>query len=168
MNLPINIIIGNGISLFGGIFLILSMCVNDSKQAYKYQFLEAFVITISSIFFLSWTGVVTMGLAAIRNAMVYKDKLTFNWTLFFAIAAVVIGVSVNTLGIIGLLPIIAIVQITLCNYYLKNIKYIKLSFIVNTAIYIVYFFAILDFTSAVIQIITVLFGIVSLIRLIRQ
>ena len=168
MNLPINIIIGNGISLFGGIFLILSMCVNDSKQAYKYQFLEAFVVAISSIFFLSWTGVVTMGIAALRNAMVYKDKLTFNWTLFFAIISVIIGVSVNTLGIVGLLPIIAIVQITLCNYYLKNIKYIKLSFIVNTSIYIVYFFAILDFTSAIIQIITVLFGIVSLIRLIKQ
>ena len=111
-NLPVNIIIGNAISLFAGIFLILSMWVNDEKEAYKHQFLNAFFLTISSIFFLSWTGVTTMALAASRNVMVYKDKLTFNWTIFFIILSVVFGLAVNTKGIIGLLPIIAIVQIT--------------------------------------------------------
>ena len=46
MNLPINIIIGNAISLIAGIFLILSMVVNDEKEAYKHQFLIACVIII--------------------------------------------------------------------------------------------------------------------------
>ena len=39
--------------LFAGIFLILSMWVNDEKEAYKHQFFNAFFLTISSIFFLS-------------------------------------------------------------------------------------------------------------------
>lgn len=168
MELALNIIIGNIISLIAGVFIILSMWVNNEKQAYKYQFLNAFILMISSVFFLSWTGVTTMTIAASRNAMVYNDRLTFNWTVFFIILSVVLGLLVNTMGFVGLLPIIAIVQITLCNYYLKTIKPIKIGFIVNSAIYIVYFLAIIDFSSAIIESITALVGVVSLIRLIKK
>ena len=139
MDLALNIIIGNVISLIAGIFIILSMWVNDEKQAYKYQFWNAFILMISSVFFLSWTGVTTMAIAASRNAMVYKDMLTFNWTVVFIIVSIILGFLVNTMGFVGILPIIAIVQITLCNYYLKSIKTIKTSFIINSAIYIIYF-----------------------------
>ena len=168
MDLAWNILVGNAISLVAGVFIILSMWVNDEKQAYKYQFLNAFILIISSVFFLSWTGVTTMAIAATRNAMVYKDKLTFSWTVFFIIISIVLGLMVNTMGFVGLLPIIAIIQITLCNYYLKSIKTIKSSFIVNSAIYVIYFLAILDFSSAVIESITALIGVVSLVRLIRS
>ena len=168
MNLPINIIIGNVISLIAGFFLIMSMWVNDEKEAYKYQFLNAFVLMISSIFFLSWTGVTTMAIAATRNAFVYKDKLTFNLTIFFIVLSVVMGLMVNTMGFIGLLPIIAIVQITICNYLLKTIKWIKLSFIINEIFYIVYFIAIYDISSSVIELFTALIGLISFINLIRH
>ncbi len=163
-----NIIIGNAISLVAGIFIILSMWVNDEKQAYKYQFWNAFILIISSVFFFSWTGVTTMAIAASRNAMVYYDRLTSYWTVFFIVISVVLGLMVNTLGLVGLLPIIAIVQITLCNYYLKSIKTIKTSFIVNSAIYIVYFLAILDFSSAAIESVTAFIGLISLTKLIRS
>lgn len=168
MDFAINIIIGNVISLIAGIFIILSMWVNDEKEAYKYQFLNAFILIISSVFFLSWTGVTTMAIAAARNAMVYYDRLTYKWTIFFIVISIALGLLVNTLGIVGLLPIIAIVQITLCNYYLKSIKSIKTSFIVNSAIYVVYFLAILDFASATIESITALIGLISLFRLIKS
>lgn len=168
LDLPLNILIGNGISFVAGIFLVISCCVNDTKKAYKYQFLEAFTLTVSSVFFMSWTGVTTMAIAAVRNAMVYKDKLTLNWTVFFVVLSVVLGFLVNTMGIIGFLPIIAIVQITVCNYYLKSIKTIKISFIVNLLFYIVYFIAIYDFISAIVQIVTAAIGVISLIRLIRN
>ena len=104
-----NIVIGNAISLIAGIFIILSMWVNDEKKAYKYQFLNAFILIISSVFFLSWTGVVTMAIAAARNAMVYFDRLTFAWTMFFIAVSVVLGLAVNTMGLVGILPIIAII-----------------------------------------------------------
>lgn len=165
MDLPANIIIGNIISLIGGFFLILSMWVNDEKKAYKHQFINAFILMISSVFFLSWTGVVTMAIAATRNAMVYKDKLTFKWVVVFIAVSVILGLMVNTLGFIGLLPIIAIVQLSLSNYYLKTIKSIKISFIVNSGIYVVYFLMIYDFSSAVIEGITTFIGLIALFRL---
>ena len=78
------------------------------------------------------------------------------------------GLMVNTKGFVGLLPIIAMVQITLSNYYLKAIKSIKTSFIINSGIYIGYFVAIYDFASVGIESLTVLIGIVSLIKLIQK
>lgn len=168
MDLPLNIVIGNVISLIAGVFIILSMWVNDEKQAYKCQFLNAFILIISSIFFFSWTGVVTMAVAASRNAMVYFDRLTFSWTMFFISVSVIFGLLVNTMGLVGILPIIAIIQLSLCNYYLKTIKPIKISFIVNSAIYVVYFLAIWDISSASIESFTALVGLVSLARLISS
>lgn len=109
-----------------------------------------------------------MAIAAARNAMVYFDRLTFTWTMFFIAVSVVLGLAVNTMGLVGILPIIAIIQLSLCNYYLKTIKPIKTSFIVNSAIYIIYFLAIWDISSAAIESITALVGVVSLVRLIRS
>ena len=168
MSLPWNIVIGNIISLIAGIFIILSMWVNDEKKAYFYQFLNAFILMFSSVFFFSWTGVTTMAIAASRNLMVYKDRLTRNWTIFFIVISVVLGLLVNTMGIVGLLPIIAIVQITLCNFYLKSIKTIKSSFIINSVIYILYFLAIFDISSAIVESFTAFIGIISLYRLLNH
>ena len=100
--------------------------------------------------------------------MVYYDRLTFKWTMFFIIISIVLGLAVNTMGFVGILPIIAIIQISLCNYYLKTIKPIKTSFIVNSAIYVIYILAILDFASAGIESFTALVGVVSLVRLIQS
>lgn len=168
IDLPLNIIVGNIISLVAGIFLVLSMWVNDEKQAYLHQFLNAFTLMISSVFFLSWTGVTTMAIAATRNIFVYNDRLTLNWTVFFIILSVTIGLAVNTMGFIGLLPIIAIVQITVCNYCLKSIKWIKLSFIVNELFYIVYFIAIWDISSTVIESLTAIIGLYSFFKLVAN
>ena len=46
MSFAWNLIVGNVISLIAGIFIILSMWVNDEKKAYKYQFWNAFILMI--------------------------------------------------------------------------------------------------------------------------
>ena len=109
-----------------------------------------------------------MLIAASRNLFVYYDKLTKNWTIFFLLITVVLGIHVNNLGFVGLLPVFAIMEITLCNYYLKDIKSLKIGFIVNSAIYILYFLAIFDISSVAMESITALIGLVSLIQLVRN
>ena len=72
------------------------------------------------------------------------------------------------MGLIGLLPMIGIIQLTICNYYLKTIKWIKVAFIVNVLIYAVYFIGIYDLVSCATQIITAIIGFVSLFKLIQD
>ena len=168
MYLPLNIIAGNLISLFAGIFVIFSLWVNDDKKAYKYQILNAFILIIASFFFNSYVGMVVMAMVTIRLCMVYKDRFSIKWAIFFVVLSTVIGFAVNNLGLVGLIPIIATVQITICNYLCKDIKWIKLSFIINESFYIIYFWCVFDFTSVIIQLITVSVGCISFFKLIRN
>ena len=145
-----------------------SLCVNDGKKAYKYQILNAFILIISSFFFESYVGMVVMAMVTIRLCMVYKNKYTLYWAIFFVIISIIIGVAVNNLGIIGLIPIIATVQISICNYTCHDIKWIKLSFIINESFYIIYFWCVFDFTSVIIQFVTVSVGCISFFKLVRD
>ncbi len=168
MYLPWNIIVGNLISLFAGIFVILSLWVNDDKKAYRYQIFNMFILIFASFFFDSYVGVVVMTIVTIRLYMVYKDKFTLHWAIFFTILSTIIGFAVNNLGAVGLIPIIATIQITLCNYICRDIKWIKLSFIINESFYAIYFWCVFDFTSVIIQFVTVSVGCISYIRLVRE
>lgn len=168
MAIPMNIMAGNFISLVAGIFLIISLCINNDKGAYKFQFLNTLTLMFASFFFNSLVGVVTLGVASARLLMVYKGKFTFKWAVFFLILGVAVGLAVNTLGWIGVIPLIAVTQITICNYAYKDIKWIKLSLIVNEAIYIPYFFLVYDYVSTSMQIFTVAIGCTSFIKLVMD
>ena len=168
MSLPLNILIGNIISLIAGLFIIASLIVNDDKRAYKYQIYNAAVLVIASFFFDSIVGAVIMAIATIRLTMVYKDKFSIRWAIFFLILSVGVGLAVNTLGLVGLIPIVAVIQITICNYAYKDIRWIKLSFIVNEAFYIFYFMLISDYVSTLIQMLTVAIGSVSYVKLVSN
>lgn len=117
---------------------------------------------IASVFFNSWIGAFLMAIASARLFMVYKDRFTLRWMVFFLVLSVILGFAINTLGFIGLIPIVAVAQITICNYAYKNIRWIKLSLIVNEAFYIFYFYLVFDLVSTVVQVITVAVGCVSM------
>ena len=168
MSVPLNIMIGNGISLIAAIFIILSLWVNDSKLAYKYQIYNSLILVIASFFFESAVGVVVFSIIAVRLTFVYKDCFTFKWAVFFLILSEVVGLLVNTHGWIGVIPLIAIIQITICNYAYENIRWIKLSFIVNEAFYLVYFFFIYDYVSTFASVVTVVVGCISYIKLVNE
>lgn len=168
MILPFNIVVGNMVSLVAGIFLLISLCVNNDKKTYKFQFLNTFVLMIASVFFNSWIGAFLMAIASARLFMVYKDRFTLRWMVFFLVLSVILGFAINTLGFIGLIPIVAVAQITICNYAYKNIRWIKLSLIVNEAFYIFYFYLVFDLVSTVVQVITVAVGCVSYVRLVKS
>ena len=109
-----------------------------------------------------------MLIAAARNYLVMNEKLTSKLAIMFIIITLIICPIINTMGLIGLLPMIGIIQLTICNYYLKTIKWIKVAFIVNVLIYAVYFIGIYDIVSCLTQVITALIGFVSLFKLIKE
>ncbi len=123
---------------------------------------------IASVFFNSWIGAFLMAIASARLFMVYKDRFTLRWMVFFLVLSVILGFAINTLGFIGLIPIVAVAQITICNYAYKNIRWIKLSLIVNEAFYIFYFYLVFDLVSTVVQVITVAVRCVSYVRLVKS
>lgn len=162
------ILAGNLISAFASIFLVLSCWVSDRKRAYLLQAGESGCLCLSSVFFRSWAGLSTVFLSTVRNLLTAYGKYTNRLMWIFTVLVVALGLAVNNRGLIGLLPIAATVQLTVCNYYLKEILPIKWSFFANTVMWGIYDFAILDIVSGITQVIACLVCLVSILRLLRN
>lgn len=163
-----NIIIGNVISFVAALFMMVSCCVNDQKKAYFCQMMNCAILCVAAVFFGSWAGLTTLIISATRNCLVMLGKYTKKMMYIFTPLVFVVGLLVNNRGLIGMLPPIATVQLSLCNYYAKSLLATKLSFFVNNLAWVIYAFAILDFSSGITDGVTCIVGLISIIRLLRE
>ena len=159
-----SIIIGNMISFCAMLCLVTSCYARDRDRMYRFQLFETVLCTIASLFFGSYSGLSTQFIAIYRNWRVYKKRYTFWDMIVSAILIVVIGLWVNNRGWIGLIPIVATIELTLLNFYLKNENAIHISIMVNTMLWMVYSFAIFDFASVLGQVLSISAGLISSYR----
>lgn len=96
--------------------MIGSCIVKDRKKIFHLQFLQCVLLAISSWFFVSYSGIVANAVAALRNLTVAQNKFTKKTAMIFLILSVILGLSFNNRGCIGLLPMIANVQFAVCCY----------------------------------------------------
>ncbi len=160
-----NLIIGNIISLVAALFMAASCCVNDHRKVFTYQAVECALICVASVFFGSWAGVTTMALSATRNYLVSRDKFSHNLMLLFLVLVVALGLLANNRGLMGLIPIVATVEYTICCHYVKGIKAVKCSIFVNTLMWVVYSFMIMDFSTGLTDLTVLVIDVVSILRL---
>ena len=160
-----HIIIGNTISFVAAVLLGLSCWCKNPKRVFIYQFIENLFLSLSSIVFGSYSG-------GSFHAAVHRKKLCDREEPlhqenhdFLCGRHRCAGVLTNTKGPIGLLPVIATVQFTYCNYRLTDIKGIKWTFIINLLIWDVYAFWIKDFSSGIAWAITLFVTVVSLLTI---
>ena len=152
------ILIGNLISACASGCLAASCVVNDKKRAYFFQMMESLLLTVSASVFGVWSSMSTQAIGTVRNGLVMKEKFTTPIMVVCTVLTVAIGVAVNNRGLIGLIPVAATVQLTLCNYYVKSLRGVKVSFLVNVILWTIYSYCILDIAygtaSAVIAVLT--------------
>ena len=139
-------------------------CKNP-KRVFIYQFIENLVLSLSSLVFGSYSAAVSTLLSTAKSFVIVKGRYTKKIMIFFVVAIAVLGILTNTKGLIGLLPVIATVQFTYCNYRFTDIKGIKWTFIVNLLIWDVYAFWIKDFSSGIAWAITLVVTVVSLMTI---
>ena len=144
-----NIILGNLISLAAACFMAASCLAKDNRRVFFYQFMECAILAVSSVVFGSLSGALTMALSAARKLITSRGRLTRPLTLFFFLTAVVGGLMINTRGAVGLLPVIATAEYTICSYRIRSVKGTKYSIFVNVLFWVVYSFLILDFSTAI-------------------
>ena len=144
-----NILIGNLISLVAACFLAASCISRNNRRVFAFQCMESLTVAVSSLFFASYAASVSMLLSALRNWLVSREKYTRPVMLFFLIVGVILGIAINVRGWLGLVPVIATAQYTLCCFYVKGVLTTKYSIAVNLLMWVVYSFLILDFSTAI-------------------
>lgn len=158
------ILIGNLISFAASLALAAGCLMKDPKKVYILQVAENLILCVSSAFFGSWSGISTLLVSTARNVLLVKGRFDKRMMYLFIILVTVCGVLVNKGGIIGLLPVLATVILTVCNYYAREILAIKWSLLVNLVLWAVYFFAIMDIASGVTQVVIAAVTLVSILR----
>lgn len=161
------IVIGNCISFFAALFMIAS-CIAKKKQAVFFcQFLECMLLAVASVFFSSFAGVTTLLLSAARNWIVAKDRYTRPLMYLFLVLTLVLGVLTNTRGLVGLLPVLATAEYTVCCHHIVGERATKCSIFVNILIWVVYAFLICDFSTAIGNSVVLVVDAAAIVRLTR-
>lgn len=147
------ILLGNLISFMASLALTAGCLSKDPKKVYILQVAENLILCVSSMCFGSWSGISTLLVSTARNMLLVKGRFDKRMMYLFIVLVTVCGLWVNNRGIIGLLPVLATVILTICNYYAKDILAIKWSLLVNLVLWAIYFFFILDMISGVTQVV---------------
>ena len=112
---------------------------------------------ISSVILKGYSGAVQNLISLIRNILKIKEnkKEYIQWILLGI--AIVLGVAVNKLGIIGYFPIIANVQYTIVVLKVKNNeKALKISFLISCILFTIFNVVILNIIGIIANLIIII------------
>lgn len=161
------IIIGNLFSFISCIFLLKSIKSKEKINMLKYQVLDCFFYITADIFFKAYSALFTQIISLIRNILGMKNKLNYIMIFILSMLMVIVGIIVNTNGLIGFIPIIASVLYTILLNH-QNIKVLKLSLFLNMLLWVIFDILILDIVSFIVDLIVCIFSLIHFIKLCKE
>ena len=160
-----NIIIGNITSLLAMGTDSLASAQKTAKGVLWVQTLGQAIYCTGSIVLRGYSAAVQNAVSVARNLFALaniKSKI-LEWV--FLALGVVLGLTFNNLGFMGLLPVIANLQYTLCVFRFKNNgRALKISFAVNSFLYSVFNLAVYNFVGVITNLVVVVVTIFFLIK----
>lgn len=149
-------------------FTFASSWTKDPHRTYDYQVGQCLVYTVAAYFYGVYPCIIMMLINALRNYLVARGKYHAVHCILFSILAVVIGVAINTSGVLGLVTVAATVQYSICSYYLKNEIAVKLNVAGNLAIWLCYDFMVRDFFSGTMDSTGAILAVITIFRILKE
>lgn len=157
-------IIANIFSAIGTFFLAYSTFLKTKNNMLKYQIFDSMFNALGNVFIGSFTGALSNVITIIRNLLNTKGKMTKSLNLFICILVVIIGLLINTNGIIGLLPIIASVQYTISTYTTKTAQGLRYALILNLCFWFIHDLSLGLIPAMIIDIVVIITTFISIIK----
>lgn len=160
-----SLILGNLCCLLAMITDSFSTTRNKAKEILLIQCLTQLLYCMSSIFLKGYSAAVQNAVSIFRNLLATTQNKNKMIEYFLLLLGVVLGLVFNNLGIIGLLPIIGNLQYTLIVFkYRDNERILKISFLINVVLFIIFNFIIMNFVGVISNSVVVVVTAMSLIR----
>lgn len=167
MHIEYNLLIANLISFIAAIFTTKSSLAKDTWHIYFYQVLQCIFLSIASVFFNSYAGIITLAVCALRNYLLAVDKFNHKWFIATLLLLLIPGILINNRGYIGYIVIAANLIYTVGTYFCKKELTIKINIAVDLLMWIIYEFLILDIPSLVADSIALFAAFYSICQLIK-
>ena len=131
-----HIIIGNVCSLLAMGTDAVSSVQKTAKRVLWVQTLSQLIYFVGTIVLKGYSGAVQNAVSIARNLAAIKkiNSKIIEWTL--VVLGVALGLFFNNLGWLGLLPVVANLQYTLCVFRFKDKeRMLKLSFLISVVLF---------------------------------
>lgn len=158
------IILGEIFSLLAALTLAYSTFSNKKNKMIWWQAINAIFYGISNLFLGGYSAVVTNVLTLSRNILVVKNKLDKKFTIIICILMTIVGVYFNNRAWLGLLPIIASVQYTICVYVLKSAQRMRIALIINLLQWMIFDFLVKAYPMFALDIIIIIVTLINFLR----
>lgn len=160
----IQIIIGNIVALIASLLMVYSGVLKQKKKILYVQTVQIGLSVISNIILGGIVGAIINGLSCVRNILCYKDKLGMKEKIIITILALILSISFNNIGIIGILPLIStIVYLWLMN--IKSVTKFKILIIFTMSLWFIYDIVIKSYSSAVFDFMNIIANIFSILKI---
>lgn len=163
----IQIIIGNIVALIASLLMVYSGLIKQKKKILYVQTVQIGLSVISNIILGGIVGAIINALSCVRNILCYKGKLGIKEKIIITILALILSISFNNIGIIGILPLIStIVYLWLMN--IENVTKFKILIIFTMSMWFIYDIFIKSYSSAVFDFMNIIANIFSILKIKRS
>lgn len=141
--------------------------MHGTRKASLLQIGANLALALSSVLPGAWSGLVTLLLSSLRMLLILYNTYNRRQMVVFCVLTVAVGLWVNTRGLLGLLPIVATVQLTAQSYLAHDLYSVKRSITRDLLFGAIYCALILAIVSGVYDLINFILGAVALCRMRR-
>lgn len=158
------LLLGNLVSLLGCIAMIITGYVKTKKSIINIQCVQFALMAAGNLILGGVSGAISNLIGVIRNLISLRVRdFSLTWKIFFiAVQAVLTGMS-NHAGFLGWFPVLATAAFVMVMD--QEEKYIKWSMIFGEALWVFYDFSNRNYTSMVMDVLTILSTAIGLWRL---
>lgn len=160
-----NIILGNIASLFANLFDVIGATRKTKKKILFFQLFSYAFYTITNLLLKSYSTVIQNLFAIVRNVIAYFGVKSKYVEYAIVTGSFILGIYFNNLGFIGLLPVIANLEYSICLFKLKDVIKLKISLLICNSMFIILNLYISNYVGFTFTLITVISQIIDLIRI---
>ena len=160
------LLIGNTIALLASLLMVYSGMVKNKKKILNIQNVQMGLLVISDAILGGITGAIINVLGVIRNTLCYYNKFGLKEKIIICVLSAILTIAFNNMGIIGFIPMVAIVVYTWL-IGIKNIVSFKILIIFTMVLWGIYDFSIKSYTACAFDMFTILTNVIA-IRNIRK
>jgi len=158
------IIIGNIVALIASLMMVYTGLIKEKKKIIFIETIEIIIFIVADIFLGGFTAAVNNFFNCVRNILCYKNKLGLKEKILITILSVVFSLSINNLGLIGLLPLIA-TTVYLWIINIKDIIKFKILTIFIMIMWLIHDLVIKSYVSAIFDLGFIITNIISIFQL---
>ncbi|MDO4976094.1 MAG: YgjV family protein [Eubacteriales bacterium] len=156
------------LSFITACFTMASSWTKDKNRTYYYQVGQCLVYAVAAYFFGVYPCIIMMLINASRNYLIASERYKISHCFLFSILAIILGLWINTSGVIGLITIFATVQYSICSYYLKKDLTVKINVAINLLLWLCYDILVRDIFSATMDSIGTVLALITMVRIMKD